>query len=92
VHKLFRIKVERSGWSVADGATTDSYFSANATKFPSFGRDIDSYIAVCKEFHSRRILGVVDGKKILTHQDIEKGMESFRSGEKRRGPPFGMYV
>lgn len=92
VHELFRIKVQRGGWSICENATTDSYFAANITKFSSFGRDIDSYIAVCKEVHSRRILGVVDGKRILTKSDIEKAMESFRAGSKRRGPPSWMYT
>lgn len=53
-------------------------FKRNINNFPNFGGDIESLLLNCKIVHARRcVFDEGDARKVLSYEDIEKGLSTF---------------
>jgi len=81
--KMFKNRVKKEGWKLAEHATDESFFSINKDVFPSYGRDIENFLNECRSVHARRICGTTEEKKLLTKEDIDRGLQKFLNHRKR---------
>ena len=60
-------------------------FKKNIKKFPNFGGDMETLLLNCKIANSRRcVFGENEGRKILSVDDISKGIEVFSKHRKNK--------
>lgn len=93
--KMFKNRVKKEGWRLAESSANESFFSTNKDAFPSYGRDIENFLNECKSVHARRICGTTEEKKLLTKEDIDKGLQKFlrhRKKEDTRTDTSHMYT
>lgn len=63
----------------------EKLFKKNIKKFPNFGGDMETLLLNCKICHSRRcVFGDNEGRKILSINDITKGLEMFITHRKHK--------
>lgn len=85
IEKIFRNKVYSEGWKLNSDSIPPDFFTNNIDSFPSFGRDVNTFLGFCKTAHSRQTF-LMDNPKIktLTRQNIESGYEKFSQVKKRK--------
>ena len=84
--EIFIRKVRTEKWKLGNGSVDKNFFAKHLNHFPFFGRDIANFFTFCKTAHSRRIFGTIETKKLLTKQDIERGIISFSKKGKKPEP------
>lgn len=100
LQEIFQKKVNNMNWSVDPNIQTkmlSTWFEKNVDSFPHYGRDIEQWISHIKVLHARRIYGKSkDLCKIITMDDIEKGMQAFKENSKSTSPLneslYGLYL
>lgn len=101
---IFLRLVEEAGWKVKE-PTGDNlppgFFTANYSKFPHFGGDMETLLFNVKMCHSRRFFHEKKErekeKKSLTHDDLSEGFKAYTlhraiREDERSKPPLGMYI
>lgn len=81
--EMFKRKVQKEDWTLEESSIDEKFFAKHLSSFPFFGRDVSNFFTFCKTLHSRRIFGTTEIKKLLTKQDIEKGIISFSKQRKK---------
>ena len=76
---IFEKKVNDCKWSIKD-KLLDTWFEKNKSLFPYYGRDMETLFSKVKIAHSKRVFCLThDEKTKLTLQDMEKGLELYKS-------------
>src|SRR5439155_13102611 len=80
--EIFLLKVKKEEWQFENENDEQNkfklkeFFRKNMQYFPYYGGDIETFLLNCKVVHSRRVFGLDSSlRKILTMNDIEKGLE-----------------
>jgi SpoVK/Ycf46/Vps4 family AAA+-type ATPase len=83
LYKIFLKKVTDSDW--ISNEINSEWFEKNKSHFKFYGRDIENLFAKTKIAHSRRVFCLEQSlKKILTINDIEKGLELYLKNEQSK--------
>jgi hypothetical protein len=90
LYQIFLKKVKDSGWSILSDSSSlinVSWFEKNKDYFPSYGRDIETFLSRVKIAHSKRVFGKDEKERcLISYQDMEKGFAMFlkNTDEKKR--------
>jgi len=83
LYKIFIKKVADSGWFLNN--INAEWFEKNKSHFKFYGRDIENLFSKTKIAHSRRVFCLEQSlKRILTINDIEKGLELYLKNEQSK--------
>lgn len=75
--KIFKKIVTDGKWQL-DDKIDSSLFKKNYDEFKFFGRDMENLFSKCKRTHSKRIIQNSEAiKKLITIEDLEKGINNF---------------
>jgi ATP-dependent 26S proteasome regulatory subunit len=81
LYKIFIKKVNDAKWKLDINDNNNinvKWFEKNKKHFKFYGRDIETLLAKTKIAHSRRVFCLEENiKKIITIQDIDKGLEIY---------------
>lgn len=81
---IFRLRTQREGWSLKDGALSEKLFVKHAELFPAYGRDISNLFLMCKIAHGERLFSPsASPKKTLTTDDILTGLGKYKDLKKK---------
>lgn len=78
--EIFLLKVRNDCWQIEIDNNSQNklkeLFKNNTKNFPNYGGDMETFFLNCKIIHGRRVFGLdPSARKILTFEDIEKGLE-----------------
>jgi len=77
---IFKQIARREDWDIKPLAVNEEFFKGNKDYFKFMGGDLEVMFQKCKITHARRIFGVHNAeKRLLTSEDIEKGLVVFKS-------------
>lgn len=80
--KMFEQKIKMNNWEL-DKTIKGDFFQKNLKLFPYFGRDVDHFITFCRIAHSYRIFGTTQIKRLITKEDLEVAIKSFKDSRKK---------
>jgi hypothetical protein len=82
---IFLDKLRRDKWFLSKKVDMQKFtelFTQNKEFFTNFGGDIENYFKKCKFAHSNRVISLQQNvKKILTNNDLKKGLEIFKQNK-----------
>jgi hypothetical protein len=86
LYKIFVKKVRENGWEIHENSKINvEWFEKNKSHFKFYGRDIENLFAKTKIAHSRRVFCLEQSlKRVLTINDIEKGLELYLKNEQSK--------
>jgi ATP-dependent 26S proteasome regulatory subunit len=86
LYKIFIKKVFDSGWFLDEKSKIQiEWFDKNKCYLKFYGRDIENLFAKTKIAHSRRVFCLEQSlKRVLTINDIEKGLELYLKNEQSK--------
>jgi len=90
--EIFVLKVHNEDWKI-DTNGLSSFFRANKEEFPYFGGDIETFFLNCKIVHARRVLLKEESiKRTLILDDLENGLEKFKSHRQKKHKGDNQYI
>jgi hypothetical protein len=77
---IFLLKIKKDNWDInVDPDKLKTFFTNRYNYFPNYGGDIENYFLKCKIAHSKRVMYLTKGKKMLTIEDLKEGFKSVKS-------------
>lgn len=82
MEEIFKLKVGQAGWICKDEDVEGIFGEKDV--FPMAGGSIENLLTCCKFVHARRIFCNEGEKKLLTKEDIEKGLKRYKESLEKK--------
>ena len=92
---MFNKMIKEKRWKIHEDISREyliDFFKKNMSRFSNYGGDVEKFFTYTKISHSKRVFSLPkDIKKIITKEDLEKGLKRMEE-KKKDEPPPGMYI
>lgn len=79
--EIFKRMIHKDGWELSSDFAGPTFFSKNIVEFPHSAGDMETLLFQSKLAHASRL---TDKKRLLTPQDVEKGLKRMKEGRAAR--------